>query len=191
MQQTHPFPCEGKILAPETDCFRCPFGVGKERNMRIKEADVCMNAEKAPILIQKNGVNYPDVSRLNTVEKVVKVMTEVFRIDEALAETVYIVAMDTKTKPLNFFCVNKGTVNSSLIDVRGIMIRLLLSNASSFVLVHNHVSGEPQPSDDDESVTKRIVEAANLIGITLCDHIIIGQQQKFYSFRQMQPEIIL
>lgn len=159
--------------------------------MRIKEADVCMNEEKAPILIQQKATNYPAILRLDTAFNVVKVMTEVFRIDEALAETVYIVAMDTKTKPLNFFCVNKGTVNSSLIDVRGIMIRLLLSNASSFVLVHNHVSGEPQPSNDDECVTKRIVEAANLIGITLCDHIIIGDNQKFYSFRQMQPEIIL
>ena len=159
--------------------------------MRIKEADICMNEDKEPILIQKHGTNYPDISRLDTVTNVVKVMTDVFHIDNEVSETVYVVAMDTKTKPLHFFCVNKGTVNASLIDVRGIMIRLLLSNASSFVVVHNHVSGEPQPSEEDESVTKRIVEAANLIGITLCDHIIVGQQQKFYSFRQMQPELIL
>lgn len=159
--------------------------------MRIRESDVLMNEDKEPILIQKHGTNYPDISRLDTATNVVKVMTDVFHIDKALSETVYVVAMDTKTKPLHFFCVNKGTVNASLIDVRGIMIRLLLSNASSFVLVHNHVSGEPQPSKEDERVTKRIVEAANLIGITLCDHIIVGENKVFYSFRQMQPELIL
>ena len=159
--------------------------------MRIKESDICMNEDKEPILIQKHGTNFPDIARLDNASNVVKVMTDVFHIDEALSESVYMIAMDNKTKPLHFFCVNKGTVNSSLVDVRGIMIRLLLSNASNFIVVHNHVSGEPYPSGEDESVTKRIADAANLIGITLCDHIIIGQQQKFYSFRQMQPELIV
>lgn len=158
--------------------------------MRIKKADVLMNSDKVPVLIQKKGTNYPDAARLDSPANVTRVMTDVFLINRQIGETVYLIAMDIKGNPLNFFCVNKGTVNASLVDVRGIMIRLLLSNAASFILVHNHVSGETEPSQEDIAVTKKISEASKIVGVAFCDHIIVGDSYSFYSFRESRPELI-
>lgn len=157
--------------------------------MRIVTADVIMDENELPVLVKEKATNYPSLKGLGSMFDVVKVMTDVFAIDKQISEMAYIVALNTKLKPINFFSVNKVTVNSSLVDVRGIMIRLLLSNAATFIMVHNHVSGETEPSKEDENITRRISEAASVMGIVLCDHIIIGRDKKFYSFREMQREL--
>ena len=65
-------------------------------------------------------------------------------------------------------------MNASIISPREIFIEALEKNAVAIVLVHNHPSGDPTPSENDFRFTKRIQEAGKLIGIELLDHIIIG-----------------
>jgi DNA repair protein RadC len=62
----------------------------------------------------------------------------------------------------------------------------MLSNAASLILAHNHPSGESQPSDDDCHLTKRMAEGANLLGIAILDHIIIGDHE-YASVRTVPP----
>ena len=61
----------------------------------------------------------------------------------------------------------------------------LRRHAVSLILVHNHPSGDPSPSESDILLTRRVQEAGNVIGISLLDHIIIGDK-RFLSFRQQQ-----
>ena len=68
----------------------------------------------------------------------------------------------------------KGTVNASVISPREIFIEGLRCGAVSLILVHNHPSGDPSPSREDELLTKRVEEAGKIIGISLLDHVIIG-----------------
>ncbi len=70
--------------------------------------------------------------------------------------------------------ISKGTVNAALISPRELFIEALQREAVSIIILHNHPSGDPTPSKEDVLVTKRIYEAGNLIGVTLLDHIIIG-----------------
>ena len=79
--------------------------------------------------------------------------------------------------------LTKGTVNSSLASPREIFIEALKAEAVNIVLLHNHPSGNVEPSRDDKLITKRIVECGNLIGIKVIDHIIIGDK-RFFSFCQ-------
>lgn len=74
-----------------------------------------------------------------------------------------------------------GTVNNSLVHPREIFSGAISDSASSIILAHNHPSGIAQPSSDDISVTKRLVEAGELLGIKVLDHIIVSRKG-FYSF---------
>ena len=76
-----------------------------------------------------------------------------------------------------------GTVNSSLVSTREIFIEALKRRAVYIVLIHNHPSGSPAPSRDDIRSTKQVKEAGELIGITLLDHIIIGDN-RYTSMRK-------
>lgn len=91
--------------------------------------------------------------------------------------------LDSKANLIGDKDVFKGTVNASLITPRELFIEALQKNAVSIIIMHNHPSGDPTPSREDIFATKRILEAGNLIGIELLDHIIIGNNC-YISFRE-------
>ena len=76
----------------------------------------------------------------------------------------------------------EGTVDHVPVYPREIMKRALLLNASALILVHNHPSGDPTPSEADITMTRQVVDAAGALGITLHDHVIIGKSHDL-SFR--------
>jgi len=82
-----------------------------------------------------------------------------------------------------------GTSGESLVDPATIMREALQHNASSIILAHNHPSGDPAPSSNDIDITKRLDEAAGLLGIEIFDHIIIGKDS-FVSLAEkgLMPE---
>ncbi len=82
--------------------------------------------------------------------------------------------LNTKNILMKDVDISKGTVNASLATPREIYIEALKFRGSSVILLHNHPSGDPTPSNDDCLFTKRVAEAGKMIGISLLDHIIIG-----------------
>jgi len=76
-----------------------------------------------------------------------------------------------------------GTLNASLVHPREIFKEALEHNAASIILVHNHPSGDPAPSEDDLEITKKIIEAGKIMGIDILDHIIISKN-KILSFKE-------
>ena len=93
------------------------------------------------------------------------------------------IMLDTKNSFLGDVVISKGTVNASLISAREIFLHALSHQAVNIILIHNHPSGNPTPSNEDIKVTKQISAAGELVGIRLIDHIIIGDQ-KYISFRE-------
>lgn len=79
--------------------------------------------------------------------------------------------------------VSVGTVNTALSSPREVFLDALKCQAVYIILIHNHPSGDPNPSGQDVILTKKMMKAGMMIGIELTDHIIIGNQ-KFYSFRE-------
>lgn len=89
-------------------------------------------------------------------------------------EVLICMMFDTKNHLLGEREITRGTVNSALISPRELFLCALQFHAVHILLVHNHPSGIPEPSGDDIEVTRRIRRAGEMLGISLLDHIIIG-----------------
>ena len=87
----------------------------------------------------------------------------------------YMICVNTKLELTSIFEISHGNVNSSIVGTREVFQKALLANAVSIFLMHNHPSGDTTPSREDIQVTKRLVDAGNLIGVQVLDHIIIGR----------------
>lgn len=94
-----------------------------------------------------------------------------------------IVMLDTKNRIINIAEISRGTLNSSLVHPREVFVKAIKQHAASIILVHNHPSGDTEPSAEDKSITKRLTEAGELIGISVLDHIIVGRET-YMSFKQ-------
>nr|WP_295280392.1 DNA repair protein RadC [uncultured Blautia sp.] len=98
-------------------------------------------------------------------------------------EVLIVMLLDGRNHLLGEQTISRGTVNATLITPREIFVEALKYHAVSLILVHNHPSGDPTPSDCDREVTERVYTSGELLGIRLLDHIIIGDQ-KYVSFRE-------
>lgn len=140
------------------------------------------------VLVKERAYNYKtENSHLESADKVVKMMCDVFQIHLRAEEYVYLLSLDIKCRVLGIFEVGHGTVNACLLHTREIMIRNVLCGASAFIVAHNHPSGELSISRDDVSTTKKLYEAGELMGIHLLDHIIIGREDEkeiYYSMAE-------
>ena len=72
--------------------------------------------------------------------------------------------------------VSVGSLDTSIVHPREAFKEAISSTAASIIFVHNHPSGDPQPSEDDIKLTKRLVEVGELLGIEVLDHIIVGDK---------------
>ena len=80
--------------------------------------------------------------------------------------------------------ITSGTVNQAIVYPREIIRHALLIGSSCIILVHNHPSGVPRPSDADIRLTKTVTETSKLLDILIHEHIIIGTEGRFFSFRE-------
>lgn len=89
-------------------------------------------------------------------------------------EQFFLMMFNTRQMLIGERMMSKGTVNASLAGTREIFIEALRYQAVSLILVHNHPSGDPEPSKEDILLTERVRKAGELMGIRLLDHIVIG-----------------
>jgi len=91
--------------------------------------------------------------------------------------------LDTRNYIIRKELISIGTLNASLLHPREIFGPALTDGANSLILVHNHPSGNPEPSDEDIAITKKLVEAGKTLCIELLDHIVIGENS-YFSFSE-------
>ena len=94
------------------------------------------------------------------------------------------VCLDTKNQPVSIEVVSIGTINSAMVHPREVFKVAMLSNASSIICFHNHPSGNIDPSVEDENITRRLKECGEILGIGLIDHIILGDRDRYFSFKE-------
>ncbi|WP_349945214.1 JAB domain-containing protein [Lacrimispora sp. BS-2] len=103
-------------------------------------------------------------------------------------EMMMVMSLDSAMTPIALEIVAVGGLSSCGIDPRDLFKHAILSNASKIICFHNHPSGEPMPSREDSLITGRIKEAGVLLGIELLDHIVIGSEGRYVSFREERIE---
>ncbi len=92
-------------------------------------------------------------------------------------EVLKVVLLDTKNVPIAVKEISVGTLNSSLAHPREVFKEAIKESAYSIILVHNHPSGNPEPSKEDLEMTKNIIEIGKIINIPIIDHVIVGDKK--------------
>lgn len=93
------------------------------------------------------------------------------------------ILLNTKNHVISIEDISVGSLNSSIVHPREVFKPAIRRSSASIILVHNHPSGDPTPSKEDIEVTSRLVQAGNILGISVLDHIIIGNNS-ILSFRE-------
>ena len=98
-------------------------------------------------------------------------------------ETAWIIGYNGKNREIYRECLFMGGAGASIVDPSIVFKRLLVKDCRSFILLHNHPSDDPDPSNSDREITRRLLKGAEILGIKFLDHIIICEQG-FYSFQE-------
>ena len=102
---------------------------------------------------------------------------------DRMKERFYVIGLNSKNNLEYVELASLGILNASLCHPREIMRMACIKAVNAIIIMHNHPSGEPAPSDDDVKVTHIIKHAGEILDIKLLDHVILGEDT-FYSFRE-------
>ena len=168
--------------------------VAKALIARFGNLSAVLNAD-AGALIQVKGVGETSAAALKSVALAARRMArsevrdkpvlgswqsliDYLNIDMAhlTVERVRVLYLDTRNRLIDDHHVGDGSIDEAAIHPREVIRRAMDVGASALILVHNHPSGNPEPSRADIDVTRRISEAGRLLGITVHDHVIIGRE---------------
>lgn len=105
------------------------------------------------------------------------------RLKNKKQEHFYMIMLSAQNKIIEEKLITMGTLDTSIIDSRVIFEPVIKNSTSRVILVHNHPGGDPNPSPEDLEVTKRLIEAGDLLGIKVLDHVIIGKEE-FWSWKE-------
>lgn len=146
----------------------------KKNENEIKVVNVRL--VKEPSLYSSKAVTSPEAVMEVIADELKSYDREVFAI----------LNLKSNGRPINLHICSVGTLDSAVVSPREAFKVIILSNAASFICIHNHPSGNSKPSQEDFKVTERLVRCGKLMGIKMLDHIIIagetGEQTSFREF---------
>jgi len=93
-------------------------------------------------------------------------------------------ALNVRHRVIGLHTVSIGCLTSSIVHPREVFRPAILMGAAAVVVAHNHPSGDPEPSAEDLSLTRRLASAGTLLGIQVLDHVILGGEERFVSLKE-------
>lgn len=120
------------------------------------------------------------MGRYTSPESLALVLSRYF--EGADREQLAVVMLNGRNRIIGISTASIGTLNQALASPREVFKPAILCNAAAVILSHNHPSGDPQPSHEDRAMTNRMEEAGALLGISVLDHIIMGEDADYFSF---------
>lgn len=133
------------------------------------------------MMVKEKNIPYMAES-VSTPEKVAELARKILAGVER--EYCLVLSMDNQQKPLAMEIISIGTVNMAPANPREVFKHAILANAANIIIIHNHTSGECTPSLLDMELTKRLIEAGEILGIPVVDHIIVGDG--YFSFAEKE-----
>ncbi|HET90204.1 MAG TPA: JAB domain-containing protein [Chloroflexi bacterium] len=148
-------------------------GLGKAKTAQLKAAlelgrRILLAAPEERFIVRSPS----DVAQL--------LIAEMSHLDQEHFRVLY---LDTRNRLLGIETVYVGSLNASHIRIGEVFREAVKRNCAAIIVAHNHPSGDPTPSPEDVQVTRQLVEAGELLGIEMLDHLVIGQQ-RFVSLRE-------
>jgi DNA repair protein RadC len=118
-----------------------------------------------------------EVPVIKSPAEVYQAAKQLLALHEEPEEHFCILCLNIKNKIVGVHTISIGSLNASIVHPREVFKAAMLNNAYGIICLHNHPSGDPEPSREDIEITKRLVEAGKLLGIEVIDHVIIGEQR--------------
>ena len=136
-------------------------------------------------VVKEEQFPYSCKATINSPADIRDLLTKHMEMHLEAEEVLMMITVDTKHRVTGIFEVSRGSLSSSLVHPREVFKRALLMNAAAIFIAHNHPSGDITPSKDDITTTKKLREAGDILGVSLLDHLIIGDSPiEYYSFRE-------
>lgn len=132
-------------------------------------------------LAKRSGNDSGEKITIRSSKDVIKLVKP--KLKDKKKEHFLILCLDTRNNLIKTGDISTGTLDANYVHPREVFKEAIQSLASSIILVHNHPSGDPEPSEADIDITKRIVETGKVVGIDVLDHIIIADN-KSLSFKE-------
>jgi len=169
-----------ELARASLDQLRQVKGVGRDKAIALKSA-FTLAQRMARELHQETPV-------LDTPERIADLLREDNRLYDV--EHFQVVLLNTRRKLIRIEQISQGTLDTILVHPREVFKLAIAANASAVVLVHNHPSGDPTPSEADIKVTRDLIRAGHLLKIEVLDHVIIGKRtaeraKDFLSLREL------
>ena len=146
--------------------FKKIKGIGKVKAIQLKA--VCELARRMAQPINRKNM------KVNSSADVADILMEELRFEKV--EHVKLLLLNAKNVIVRIVDISKGGMNSAIVEPKEILQEAIKSGIPKIILVHNHPSGDSTPSNADIELTKRLYSAANILGIQLLDHIVIGDK---------------
>lgn len=126
--------------------------------------------------IEESGAGYSATKITSTADSIewCKSVFVPYFADKMNQEEFLVATLDTKHRPTAIIRITRGTLDASLVHPREVFRAAIEWGASAILLIHNHPSGDPTPSREDIAVTDRLKEVGKVVGITVLDHIVVG-----------------
>ena len=150
--------------------------------MRITQYKTILNDDQVVQLVKEKATNYTVLDNLCSAIQVYMMLCDIFQHDKQTEEYVYLICLNTKSKPVGIFELSHGSINASICNTREIFQKALLCNVSKIIIAHNHPSTDINPSQNDIKTYNNIKNAGELMQIPLCDFIVVGEG--YYSFQE-------
>jgi DNA repair protein RadC len=124
---------------------------------------------------------FPAGSPCRSSEDVQCVARSIYATLDADKEHFLLLVMNNKNRINGFKVISTGSLTASLVHPREVWRAALHLCAAGVIFVHNHPSGDPTPSQEDQEITRRLKETCDMLGIRVLDHVVLGQE-RFFSF---------
>lgn len=132
-------------------------------------------------VVKEKNLPYGNLSVCNS-EQVVKLANQI--VEGVDREYVLVISCDSQNKPVAIEVIAIGTLTEAKIAGREVFKHAILNTAASIIFIHNHPSGNPVPSETDYLMTGKLQKAAELLDIQFLDHIVIGDEGRYYSMKE-------
>ena len=132
-------------------------------------------------LVREPGVKLAERPEMRQPAAAARVLAEY--IGESDRELFVVALLTIRGRILGLHTVSVGCLTSSLVHPREVFKPAILASSSAILLAHNHPSGDPEPSAEDLALTRRLAAAGTILGIEVLDHVVLGEQGRFVSFR--------
>ena len=144
-----------------------------------------MRVPNYKLVLKETGTYNADArKKYNDPQLIAEFALMQMNLTEEVEEYVEVFCMDTQYHLMCTFEASHGAATGTMFAVREIFQKALIAGAVNIIVVHNHPSGDVEPSADDIASTRQLAQAGKIIGINVADHIIVGKYHDYYSFNQ-------